>query len=251
MKTPYVSGIGMPVPDRLKGRLILIHAMPRTASTSLRYWLDAQETVVFHGEILGPNRVLGTSDKQDKKFSMGPRNRYPYRFAQVYFGAHEHRWIGFKALSSHLLERRNTAFLRWFFDMEPKVIQQYRTDLVARYRSALFHRLDRGYIDSDYVLNLSVGDVLADCISTYEQWRMADQCWTANCDSVTVNMQESTDQIQSKLECFLSIKIQSDMPDSNTESTQTAQTDHVSAVAYVEELCSHSSLDQFRTIALR
>ena len=239
----------IPNAEKLKGRSFIIHSMPRTASTSLRTWLNQQDGMICHGEILGPNNVHGTSDKQEKKFGIGRRNRHPYDFARSYFADHDQSQIGFKALSSHMLEGRNLAFVRWFFDTEPKAIMLYRDDLVARYKSALYHRLYNGNASSEYVLSLKPKDVMADCISIREQWQMANQYWTKNCESVSINIKNLSETGQSQVEALLGVKLSGQMPRSNSESTAEAKTNHPELVAHVEKICGNRRLDPFRQMS--
>lgn len=248
MKIDKATDTGIPDPEKLKGRLVLIHSMPRTASTSLRTWLNRQDGMICHGEILGPNKVNGTSNKQEKAFDPGRRNRYPYKFAKTYFAAHNHELIGFKALSSHLLDGRNLAFVNWFFEAQPRVIMLYRDDLVARFKSALYHRLDLGNIDETYILNLTPNDVIADCVSIREQWQMANQYWTKNCQSLSINIKDLSGDIRPDLESLLGKTIEGEMPRSNSASTKKAKEDNVRAVAHVEKICGHKRLDPYRAM---
>ncbi len=239
----------IPKSSKLEGRLFLIHSMPRTASTSLRTWLNRQDELLCHGEILGPNKVHGTSNKQDTQFQIGRRNRFPYDFARTYFADHDDKKLmGFKALSSHLLDGRNLAFVNWFFEARPKVILLYRDDLVARYKSGLYHRLAAGNIDAEYVFNLRPRDVVADCVSTRAQWQMANQYWTRDCDRIVINIKDLSGGIETDLENLLGIKMTGDMPRSNAQSTQQAKADHPDIVKHVEKICNHKRLDEFRQV---
>lgn len=247
-KLKSASRPAIPKVSNLEGRSFIIHSMPRTASTSLRTWLNQQDNVICHGEVLGPNNVHGTSDKQDEKFGVGRRNRHPYDFARHYFSGHDQGLVGFKALSSHLLEGRNLAFVRWFFDSNPKVILLYRDDLVARYKSALYHRLQKGNATEKYILSLKPKDIIADCTSIREQWQMANQYWTKNCDTISINIKDLSKGIRPELENLLGVKMVGEMPRSNSESTRQAKSEHPDLVEHVEKICGHRRLKPFRDV---
>jgi len=238
----------IPDPSKFEGRFFIIHSMPRTASTSLRTWLNQQDGMLCHGEVLGPNKVHGTSNKQAEKFEMGRRNRHPYGFARTYFADHEHRLLGFKALSSHLLDHRNLAFVRWFFDAKPMAIMLYRDDLVARYKSSLYHRLHLGHVSEKYILALKPKDVIADCVSIREQWLMANRYWTSQCESIFINIKDLSGDIRPDLENLLGTKIEGALPRSNAKSSQKAKSDHEDLVAHVEKICARPQLDRFRAV---
>ncbi len=239
----------IPKSSKLTGRSFLIHSMPRTASTSLRTWLNQQDGILCHGEILGPNKLHGTSTKQAEKFEMGRRNRFPYDFARTYFADHDNmKLMGFKALSSHLLDGRNLAFVNWFFEARPKVILLYRDDLVARYKSGVYHRLAGGNIDAKYVFSLRPRDVVADCVSIKTQWQMANQYWTGDCERIVLNIKDLSGRIETELENLLGVKMTGDMPRSNAETTQQAKADHPELVAHIEKICNHKRLDEFRAV---
>ncbi|NNE57536.1 MAG: hypothetical protein HKN36_05465 [Hellea sp.] len=238
----------LPHASEFEGRTFIIHSMPRAASTSFRVWFNQQNDIVSHGEIFGPNKVLSTSHKQKTKFSPIRRNRNPRKFLKTYFCDHDVQYAGFKALSSHLIDRQNLPALRWFFDTKPKVIQLYRKDLVARYKSTLYHRLRHGTISQELILNFRTEDVEIDCLVTQEQWRMAHKYWIDGLDVVRLNIKEIGADTPPQVEALMGIKFDGELGHNNAEASKKAQTANHKAVKHLEKICEAASLDQYRDV---
>ena len=214
----------------------------------MRSWLNKQAGVICHGEILGPNKINGTSQKQETSLTVSQRNKNPYLFAKTYFHDHSELQVGFKALTSHLIDVRNLTFLRWFFDSEPRVICLYRDDLVARFQSTLYHRLAKGDMRPEQIRRIEVKDVLDNCISIYEQWKMANHYWAAGCDKIYVNMKDLSGDVGSPLGKLLGISMAGEMPRSNSESTKAAKAGHEDLVAHINKICSDPRLAPYRAL---
>ena len=230
------------------GRFVVIHGMPRTASTSFRVLLNEQKDIICHGEILGPNNVLGTSDKQKIKFGVTKRNNQPYKFLESYFLDHSTKWLGFKGLSEHFLDRRNLTFLRWVFDTKPKVIILYRNDLVARYRSTLLHRLQAGHLKEEQILRLRPLGFVKNCIQTQEQWQMTNDYWMKDLDCVYINIKEIGSGTKAKIENLLDTTIAGELGRSNSKPSKLAATEFSEAIAHLDEISRSDTLDKFRDV---
>lgn len=242
------SSFKRPDPKKYGGRLFLIHAMPRTASTSFRLWMNRQPDALCHGEVLGPNKVLGTSHKQKQEFSLIQRNSQPHQFMNSYFADHDLKMVGFKALSSHLIDPKNLAFLRYFFDGKPKVLLLYRNDLVTRYKSTIFHRLRGGKLDEAKILNLKVQDVMANCIQTQVQWEMANQYWMTGLDCHYINIKDANSDMKSNLQTLFGLGMEGELPHTNAKASEQAK-DNSRVIEHMERICAASQLDNFRNMS--
>ena len=235
---------------RPENRYFLIHCMPRSASTSIRQWMNSAEGCVCHGEIMGQNNVRGTSHKQHIKFTKRRRNREPDIFFHRYFEKHRGKAVGFKGLSSHLLDYDNLTFMRKFFSHNPLIINLYRRDLVSRFSSSIFHRLKAGHIESKHVLRIRVQDVLSDCMKSVEEWNIATSYWVKDREYVNIDIKNFSDQERFSIERALKINLEHEIGKKNSDSGEFARQEVEDAVAHLTEVCSDPILDPYRDIFL-
>lgn len=238
----------LPDPAKYEGKFFAIHAMPRTASTSVRVWLNRQDDVICHGEILAKNNLFGTSHKIERRLTLDQRNQSPDLFLKSYFLEPTTNLVGVKALSSHFLQRENMPFLKWFFATRPKIIGLYRTDLVARFKSTMFHRLNANNFKPERIMRIGIDDVLLNCIQTQEQWNIANNVWIADLNNCFIDIKDLGGDTRGKLEGLLNVEIKGDLAEANRESSKNAKTDHPNEVAHLEQVCSAKILDPFRNI---
>ena len=171
----------------------------------------------------------------------------PHSFLKTYFVDHSEQIVGFKALSSHLLEQRNLPFLRYFFKGEPKVLMLYRSDLVTRFKSTVYHRFREGKISEAAILKLGVRDVMSNCIQTEIQWDMANQYWMTGLDCHYLNIKDIGTDIRPDLEKLLGLKMDGDLPHTNAQASLLAK-DNLQIKTHLEEICSAPILDNFRNM---
>ena len=243
-----MSEQNFPNPKKFTGQFFIIHAMPRTASTSVRSWLNKQNGVMCHGEILGQNKVNGTSNKIDRKYSTEERDSAPHKFAKDYFCASSEQTVGFKALSSHLLDPTQMPFLKWFFETQPKMIGLYRTDLVTRFRSTIYFRFKSGRLNARQIQRLKTNDVLINCVQTYEEWKLANNFWGQTLDSVCIDIKNIDQEAHPAFSALLNTDLKGQVGRANSATPTTNEDGNEEVIAHLSEICDASVLDPYRDI---
>ena len=241
---------GAIVKKRHEVRYFLIHSMPRSASTSFRMMLNSTMGCLSHGEILGDRNLHGTSHKQEKHWTFEQRIENPRKFFRHYFAAHKGHAVGFKALSSHLLDKNNFSFLNAFFAKDPFVINLYRRNLVERFSSTKFHRMTSGFIKPEEILELEPMNVFKDCSDTVENWNSAIIGWDMQSNSINVDIQNITEDEMHVIEKKLKIWFNEPLGQENSKSKAKGQKKFSKAAAHLEVICADPMLDPFRNIEI-
>ena len=236
--------------QRPKVRFFLIHSMPRAASTSFRMWMNSTMGCVCHGEILGDGELRGTSHKQQIHWTIDQRNARPKEFFLKYFWDHTGHAVGFKALSSHLLDPNNFKFLGNFFHRKPFVINLYRRNLIDRFSSTKFHRMQIGFLKPEEILKLTATDVLMDCSETVEHWNSAIISWATKLDYINLDIQNITDEQKHVIERKLRIWLDEPLGKANSNSGKSGREIFADAAAHLEAICADPMLDPFRNVDL-
>jgi hypothetical protein len=142
---------------------VLIVSPARSGSTSLREMLDRQPGVLCHGEILGPNRILGVSHKiKGPEISFRERKLDRPKFISTLLDRDDFAMTGFKALYEHFFLSANAYYLNWILSRSPKVIFLWRRNLVSRFRSECVLRVQAGHLSIEKLHRITEEDIVAD-----------------------------------------------------------------------------------------
>lgn len=142
---------------------VLIISPARSGSTSLRETLNRQPGIMCHGEILGPNRILGISHKiSDTELTLTDRMLDRQKFITTLLDRPEFGRTGFKALYEHFFISANAYYLNWILARRPKVIFLWRRNLVSRFKSECILRHEAGMLPLDKLQRIKPDNITAD-----------------------------------------------------------------------------------------
>ncbi len=142
---------------------ILIISPARSGSTSLRETLNSQPGILCHGEILGPNRILGISHKiKDTPITLEDRKYDRLKFTSTIIDHPGFSMTGFKALYGHFFLPSNAYYLNWTLSRSPKILFLWRRNLVARFKSECLLRLSGGNLKLEKFRDITVKEIEAD-----------------------------------------------------------------------------------------
>lgn len=222
---------------------------PRTSSTSIRVWLDNFDGISCHGEILGPNNIHGTSKKVKKVFSVYTRNKQPKEFFEEYFNYIDSSTVGFKALTSHLLNRKNFAFLNMYFEQNPALVFIWRRNLVSRYISETKRRFLSNLLKPEQVRKITVDDIYGDCLDSITEFELVSNYWSRLSDKKIIINTEDDDRLnQHKIASVLnkkpegSIKLLSTGAKNSSALTKL----ELECIQYLDELSHSEGLSDFK-----
>lgn len=227
-------------------RKYLILSPPRTASTSLRFYLDTRETILCHGEILGRYRVLGVSNKISASVGIYERRMHPDRWLGKMFPG-EFEYEGFKALNSHLLITENFHILKRFFAENPRCFILWRNDLAAIIKSGFLRRYASGHVDMHYIRTVSVNFILIHIDQLITEFRLGFNYWIADkADFTTITI----DQVGEVFDFFEIDRSEGmEMPHISTGENVRTREEIDEATNILNDTFAASEVDAFRNIS--